>query len=379
MSDLPRIAKLSALIGRIYDTCMDEAQWDPFLVDLSRAFGSDQALRVTIDNKPVDDRSLSYHGIDMGTIAQWAESKDHVDVWYQALMHVPNDTAYRGLDLCSGKTLHKSAFYSDSLITLDIEHTLGSVWRENADRKRAVAIYRSRRSGRFNDKQVAVYDALTSHFSRATRLGLLLERQRNKQLALAAALELSPFGIAFFGSNRRLIWSNKKADQIFKACDGITVRYGQLTFWDYNSQKSFDRYLRDSILTANHRGLDGGGALAAARPTGASAYHLLVAPQNRGGTLPSITDSAACLVLIHDSTRVNALSREVIQKHHGLSKAEARLAAELYKTGSLSEALKSLKIRRNTAKTQLSSIFAKVGVSNQAQLLQRLASGFAAQ
>lgn len=58
----------------------------------------------------------------------------------------------------------------------------------------------------------------------------------------------------------------------------------------------------------------------------------------------------------------------------GLTMAEARLAASLAEGLSLVQAAQRLGIAHNTAKAQLSSVFAKTGVHRQAQLIALLGS-----
>jgi DNA-binding CsgD family transcriptional regulator len=60
-----------------------------------------------------------------------------------------------------------------------------------------------------------------------------------------------------------------------------------------------------------------------------------------------------------------------------LTRAEARLCAVLFEHEGLQEAIAALRIKRNTAKTQMRSIYAKVGVSSQVQLMRFLALGLA--
>ena len=375
MPDLPNMAKLSGLIGQIYDTCFDEKQWDPFLVNLTKSFGSEQALRVSIDWEPLEDGAFSYVGMDMDVVSQWAESKDHVDVWYSGLRRIKADTAYRGLDLCSRRALHKSAFYTDSLRALGIEHTLGAVCIENADRKWAFAIYHDGKSGRFTDEQAQAFGLLTAHFRRAIQLRKRLRRHRSTEAGLAAALEKSPFGIAILDMRQMLVWTNSKADGLFRAADGVTVNYGRIRLWDYESQKKFDSAIRRSILTGRRKSFDNGSAIAIPRPSGESAYHALVAPLNRGSRTTDGFRDASCIIVFHDVSESYELSIELLESLYGLSKAESRLCGELFRRGSLPDVIRALGISRNTAKTHLSRIFTKVGVENQVQLMHRLAAG----
>jgi DNA-binding CsgD family transcriptional regulator len=63
-----------------------------------------------------------------------------------------------------------------------------------------------------------------------------------------------------------------------------------------------------------------------------------------------------------------------LRQDFGLTLAEARLCEALVRTGSLSDAACASRIGMNTARSHLKGIFAKLGVSSQLHLLQRLAA-----
>jgi len=73
---------------------------------------------------------------------------------------------------------------------------------------------------------------------------------------------------------------------------------------------------------------------------------------------------------------MKVLSADLLSRLYGLSAAEGRLCAVLFEAGSLGDALEKLGMSRNTAKTHLTHIFQKMGVSSQAQMLRQLATGF---
>jgi len=67
-----------------------------------------------------------------------------------------------------------------------------------------------------------------------------------------------------------------------------------------------------------------------------------------------------------------ALSAEALGAFFGLSKAEARLTQQLALGHGIDEAAQALGISRNTAKSQLKKVFAKVGVKRQPELVQAI-------
>jgi DNA-binding CsgD family transcriptional regulator len=84
-------------------------------------------------------------------------------------------------------------------------------------------------------------------------------------------------------------------------------------------------------------------------------------------------DEALAVAIMYDPAGVATLRVDVLHVYYDLTHAEGRLASELYSGKSLPDASKVLGISINTARTQLRSIFRKVGVNSQAALLQQFA------
>jgi DNA-binding CsgD family transcriptional regulator len=356
---------------------LDDRLWEPFLTDLAQSFGSDQALMVSVDSVPLPDPMITTVGMDMDVVTKWAGSREHVDVWYRAIQTKNQDMAYRGLELCSRSVLHRSAFYADSLRALDIEHTLGGISVETAHRRWAFAIYRSRCTGPFTVDEKSRYELLIPHFRRAIQIRQKLARSASRNLTTRDALDKLPFGVVALDERAQVLWANRKADEIFTACDGITVRYGRINFWEYSRQNDFDRSVHEASRVAGHQGLDIGSAVTATRPSGMRAYQLSISPLNRRTNEATLIKDGACLIFIHDPEQPKTMSAGLIRSLYGLTAAEARFCVALFEKGSLSAASSSLDVSRNTAKTHLASIFEKMGVTSQAQLLQALALGVA--
>ena len=80
----------------------------------------------------------------------------------------------------------------------------------------------------------------------------------------------------------------------------------------------------------------------------------------------------AALVLLFPGETSQRLAIDVVQKGFGLTPAEARLAIRLKDGLSISEAAEAIGVSVNTARNQLRSIFQKIGVNRQSELVRSL-------
>jgi DNA-binding CsgD family transcriptional regulator len=374
--DVPGLSQMSELIGRIYAASLNPSHWKSFLELLAFSFGSEQALLLNVDSKASPGGLVVTTGMDLDVVAKWKDSKEHVDPWFQACQYVKHDTPYFGQDLCTDLTLRKSAFYADSLTALDIEYTLGGISVESEVRNWIFSIFSSKRNGEFTNEQKALYQLLISHIGRAMEISQKLEHGRITELALSTALDLSSYGVVLLDENRNHVWLNKRADSVFIDCDGITVCYGRLSLWSYSNQKALDQAMQSARSIEDHAHDSFEQLVSVERPSNKKPYHLLVCPLSGDLDIIVTSSRATWLVLIHDPEERKELSEGSISALYRLTPAEARLCVTLYETCSLSEAIDTLGVSRNTAKTHLKRIFEKIGVSSQTELMLVLSAGF---
>jgi DNA-binding CsgD family transcriptional regulator len=86
----------------------------------------------------------------------------------------------------------------------------------------------------------------------------------------------------------------------------------------------------------------------------------------------ALTDVPRALVLIRDPEARASIDQHLLAKHFSLTQAEARVAGLLFSGHSLTSAAKTSGIAPSTVRSQLKSVFRKVGVARQADLIRAL-------
>ncbi len=100
-------------------------------------------------------------------------------------------------------------------------------------------------------------------------------------------------------------------------------------------------------------------------------YEVLVVPLPR--SLPAeLAARGAAVLFVADPSAGSERVEHYLRALHGLTEAEARLAAMLLGGRSLVDAAAALGISRNTAHSQLAMVFSKTGTSRQSELVLRL-------
>jgi FixJ family two-component response regulator len=216
--------------------------------------------------------------------------------------------------------------------------------------------------------------ALEKHESRlATQERiLLLEAHRDTLIHLLNRL---PMGVLLLGGEGHVLMTNKAAEMIFAAHDGLTItkeRELSITAASLGDTSLRELLARATQLTPGERRM--GGATTLLRPSDEPLLSVLVTPL---GDLsdPIGREEPAAAVFISDPHRRVETAEELLCRLYGLTPTEARLTAMLMQGMSLEDAVPELGISINTARTHIKRVFGKTGTARQGDLISLLLSG----
>ena len=191
--------------------------------------------------------------------------------------------------------------------------------------------------------------------------------------SLEAALDRLDLGVVIVARNGEMSYSNDAASDMF--LEGKVIRRRGQQIVGANAASSM--MLQSSLslaVAANEDALDGMYDEAKAGTLfklGDSEKMLICVAFPLGLPAAEPLDRAAVLLLLDPSREPDRLV-EPICKLYGLSAVETRLACQLVRGRSLSEACKTLRIKEQTARSYLKQIFAKLNVHRQADLVRLL-------
>ena len=373
MANTTSIEQISDLIGKIYDASLDKSLWDRFLKTIAPVYQSDRGTVILVDRQSPESSTALTLGFRDDLYDEFLERREEEDYFWLSCKDLPRGSVFVGSDFVPIEEMRSTSLYHELAKPLKVEYLVGGMIENSPDQLAVMTFLRPKWKENFDQESKQILQLLLPHIQKAFYINRQFAAAQQKGDAYQEILEHSPFGIVVLDDSRNSVFVNTRAEKIFLECDGITMRYGQIKLWDYSNQKKFDRHVHTALSTANQQGVDDGGILRIARPSGKIDYHLLICPVNQRSNDISLITNASCLIFIRDPAQPKAISPESIQILYNLTPAEARLCVALFETGSLLEALDRLELSRNTAKTHLAHIFEKIGISSQAQLLQELA------
>lgn len=215
---------------------------------------------------------------------------------------------------------------------------------------------------------------IVPHASRALLINRAIDSKLTLATALADVLDNLASGIFLLDASCRLVHANSAGHALLAADDVVRAIAGQLATCSPEANQT----LREVFATRNDLALLAarGSAIPLLSPTGERyvAHILPLSSVLRNGGERAV-DAVGALLLRKVSLGGPSYG-ELIARTFDLTPAELRVFLSIVEVGGVPETAAALGIADTTVKTHLHRVFAKTGVSRQADLV-KLAAGFA--
>ena len=345
------------LLAQLYQTPLDDEPWLGFLQVLReeyQAVAGSIALQLPEPGHPGFDVADSEW--DVGVLRAH-HSRHFADNPFRYESMVPGKV-YRWSDFVSPEVFHASRYYQEFCRPVGFEYALCQ-GAEAEGIKAWLSIARTARHGDFNTAETTRFLALAPHLRRALALYGRIHRSEDSRAAYETAMEQLAIGTLLLDRNGRVISTSAAAQAILDRRDSLQVRNQHLhattTALDAALQRHLQQVLHGESL-----------AEAIAIPRNDTQLGLLLRAfpgQDKG-------DRPAAIVYLSDPANQPLIPDGLVAKLFGLTPAESRLAVLLTDGLSIAEAAARLRVSEGTARSYCKRIFAKTGISRQAELVR---------
>lgn len=367
------IDEFSTVIGAIYQGPLDPVPWGGALVMLREIMRSNWAtliLRPASTDQPALLIRAGEHGPEV-----YHAAYSHYEMFsMDPFVGLPVDRVVT-IDEMSDTSWMTGEFYETFLEPNNIRYIMGAdiVTEGGADCR--LRLTRPRGTHDFSAKDKALCLALLPHLRRSVTLHSRIERIETERLLYSTTMDRMLVGTVLFDEKGGILRTNRVADAVLAEKDGVRISQNRL----HAELPAEDRELQRLIKA----GLAPVGAtptvpqpMSVTRCSGRASLGVLVRPVP-AGEWSEDRHRPTAIAFIRDPERKSQLSVEMVRHLFGLTGAEAALALLLANGFTLDEAAAELKIRKNTIRAHLRSIFAKTGVRRQTTLIHLLLSSVA--
>jgi DNA-binding CsgD family transcriptional regulator len=348
----------TALIDQIYEAAVVPDGWKTVLNELSDRFGAKGGALWT--SSPDNVRWLGAGETEQNFADFVAEG------WVTQNYRVPRllQRRYPGfitdLDLCTAEEIATWAMYTEFLIPRGYIAASATAIQGATDDMLIFSIegHQSEQAAR---QAIPFLDGLRPHLARASMLSSQFHLERAR--AATAALQMIGVPAAFVSATGRI----RAVNRLFEPMIGESVldTAGGIRLADPEANKRL-RAVQDSARAGFVQGL----SLALRLPEDGKVAVLHVLPVM--GQARDVFLDGGMILLLTGTGQVNPPGAEVLQALFDLTPAEARLCRALANGASPDETAARLGVRVSTVRTQLKSLFAKLGVHRQAELVAML-------
>lgn len=360
--------KYSSTIELIYSAALDGGRWQDALAaieDLTNSVGA------VIGFVPLRSDSPAFNIAGRFTEEQCATySRDYQPICRRTKYVVENP----GLAVVYDQlVLTEREMDSDPVYDWFGKHGLryfaGAALPVTARYQPVFTIQRSPSQGHVESRDIDLFLSISPHLGQAVKVADQLGALRSVQTLSLAVLEAFPDAVFALNGTGEIVFLNAQAMEMLTAADGLRASDGKLQPIMPAEGAALDRVIRGGAVG----GAANGGCLRISRRHGKPPYALSTVRLPAHGS-HLFADAARVLVVVHDTAKQRQIGPEILRDMYGLTDAEARLASALATGHSLESAASLLGVRNATARSTLKSVFRKISVNRQQDLVRILTS-----
>lgn len=356
------------IVDTLYAGVFDDETWQRALESIHSWFGAAGLSLFSVHPGSGAVHRADIVRLDPDVMAAYGNEWINHDPRYDAGKSLHDGEVVTEEHLVEWRQFVKTPIYNEFFQPSGIPRHMAAWVQRQQDRGVIISLQRSHVRGAYSDADRAQMSMLIPHIRRTVELK---DRMLLAQLTAGGfvhGMDRLPLGVLLLDADLRIVRASQNAERLLAAGAGIKASRGMLEFVHPADRSRFAGWMRED--PANTRQ---GDVMRVSRGAGMSPLSLSLLP------LPAVTQTwlapAACwMVLIHAPEMCTQVPVERIRLTLGITAAEARLVQQLLDGLPLTDAAGKLGISAHTARTQLKSVYAKTGLTGQAQLVRVLLS-----
>lgn len=373
-------SRFSHLIELIYRGALEQQPWQSALPALREAMDV-QVVSLVLRPPTADDQGVILNSVrpdisharantDLADPNDWEVSAYREQFFsLDPFVNLPLDKVIALEDILPDSDLLSSDYYLHYLKPIGLFRILGVDTAEPGGMLARLRFSRRASEPRFKARERDLLAQITPHLRLAIEIYAKLNRTTSERDVYAGAVNQLSVASIILDERGRLLTTNAVGRALLDQGEGLSLRDGRLHIEGRDIDKELQQALATIIKAQLHGETSVVRALRVPRTKGRADLGLVIRPVptsqwSEGQSSPSAA------VFISDPDLHESTSRQILGELFDLTPAEANLATLLARGLSLAQVSSAQNISQHTARAQLKSIFAKTGVSRQAELVR---------
>jgi DNA-binding CsgD family transcriptional regulator/PAS domain-containing protein len=360
------------VIGDIYEASFDPNHWNKVASGLCELLNA-RSCGIFMEDYEFKNRDIiGSHGLPKAGVLGYRLGLSKYDLTFQLQAATPPGQAEQLVDARDFKTTHP--FYYRLILKPNDVGFLGTMGIYNNDEWHVgVALHRPFNSMPFGANELQRLELLYPHFQRAMRIQKEFYKLRSQQHALQEALGQLSLGLITLDADGYVDYCNPTASELLRNHQGLKITVQNNVQAHLQSENKQLQQLLNLVATkGNNKKGKCPQVIALHHPDQQQAIHVMVAlleaPQN------SNRQRKVALYFSVPHSPFN-ISAETLHRLYTLTPAESGVAIALLNGLSLTQVSQNNGVSIETVRSQLKSIFTKMGVKKQQDVIRVLLSG----
>lgn len=357
----------STLVLSLSTSLVSDDPWRGFLLELS---GQIDAKHGTLILVPPD---AGGRGTMTTPTSTPHEIQEYIDRYLEIdpFVRLPEGQVVALFEYVGRETLEQLPDYREWLAAVDASHILGVDMRLASGYEARLRLSRAPGGRAFTPEERRWVEKILPHLRQALEIYQRLELSQYERAVMFDTVEQFAVGTVLLDSGFRVLKLNEVAASILAEADGIALVDGQVVLTDADADGAFRATMaavRDASTSGRQlfpvkRGATGSDIMAIVQPVPTPIFM-------HGEAVPAVA------LLITDPARKRKIDGDALCKLFGLTPTEGMIAAALANGHLVGEAAQQLGIAENTVRAHLRSIFLKLDISRQSQLVHLIHTSF---
>lgn len=360
-----------SLADSFYNAAVDSKGWHPALAGLAEATGSrigeliGVGANAAIPFNILTDMDPAFHE----DFAANGGGDPNMNPRVNAGMHAPVLKVLAESDFITREEYKRHPHYQEFAKSWDIPFICLTTLERQNDMLIGLAVVRSQRQGHITDKQREVFASFAPHVRAAVRMQMALEGQGAS--LLVGAMEALSIPAFVCDRNGHVQAFTPTAEKLIERGRGLQLRMGQL-----QATNAIDAKTLNDAITAASCGLITSGPSALrtviVRHGEARAPSLVLDVITLPARAYEFSFTPRVLVVARGEKQTDARRAAILQAAYGLTAAETEVALYIA-GGKTTESIAAERgVAAGTVRAQIKSIFAKLGINRQVELVAKL-------
>lgn len=368
------IALPADVLRNIYAATLMPDFWTRVMMLVAPLLGCEKAMVGGMDRNHPQDSLNEIIGFSPQAAALLRGRDLAEDRVWQATRQLPPGTVCRAADLLPPEPALRSPLYQQLSGPEGLGYFIATVLESRPEAFTCIGFLRGNERGEFTDAEFSLLSALTPQLQVAAALARRVMFGDAARREALLSIDRAGQALLVLDRSGYAIHVNAAAAQLLERLQGVALRQGRILFDNLATQAEFEHGLRQAVAV-----VEGGTAppmplnLRLSQRVGAAPLALSLLPFIDAVDRAVFPPGAGCLVLLFDPDRQGDLPVAWLERIYGLTAAELRVCEALFRNADIDAAAEVLSLSHHTVRSHLKGIYAKFGVVNQGQLLQRLA------